>query len=168
MKKLNVSVVLALSIIGAGCSDRKEEFLDGYAVAEVVDMTDKNYEPHNHFEYISGHTSRNTSEAITFLQKELKKRSESSEAIANAYETKSGFVQCVIVQRADLSKVSMNHEMGHCFNLIYFDKLRKKNPSALATILQNKTGYRYLMESFAEVASSTIAYGIDGDKLIFP
>ncbi|MEP0174588.1 MAG: hypothetical protein ABJH28_15870 [Paraglaciecola sp.] len=165
MKAFNVSALAALVLVTTGCSDRSEKFLEGYAVAEKVDISDDSYEPENDFEYISGHEYRNTREAIIGQQRKLKNSSEFTNAIANVFEaTSDNAIQCIIVHRENPSQLTMSHEFGHCYHTLYFAKLKEKAPSLLKLIENEEEGYRYLIESFADVAASTIAFDIDGDK----
>jgi hypothetical protein len=148
-----------------GCSDRSEKFLENYAEAELIELGSNDYSPNKEYKYISGHSYKNSTAAINGQLKDLEKRSLSTKAIANVYGTESnGINQCIIVHRPDMSKSTLTHELGHCFNIIYLGALKENYPTLFDIIEKEKDGYRFLIESFADVAASTVAYNIDGSN----
>lgn len=149
----------------SGCSDRPEKFLKNYAEAELIELGSNKYFPNKEYKYISGHSYNNTTAAINGQLKKLENKPQSTKAIANVYGTEyKGVNQCIIVHRPNMSESTLTHELGHCFNIIYLGKLEEQYPTLFNIIKDKKDGHRFLIESFADVAASTVAFDIDGDN----
>tara|TARA_B110000238_G_C16110345_1_gene432398 strand:+ start:1198 stop:1920 length:723 start_codon:yes stop_codon:yes gene_type:complete len=170
MRKIGIVFTV---LVAVGCSkpsdslqitDRANKFLGGYAEFEILELGDNGYKPQNAYNYLEGHNQSDTLQAIDELSSKLKSKSDSTRAIANVFLTKpEALKQCIIVHRPQMTKSTLTHELGHCYNVIYFKKLEKVAPDLYAVIEDEKEGSRFLIESFAEVAAATIAFRVDGN-----
>jgi hypothetical protein len=156
--------LLGLVICLYGCSDRPEEFLGGFSEYEIVELHDNNYTPKNSYSYALGHSYSSTEDAIEGISK-IVSSSDSTKATANVFHVaNSNKKQCVIVHRENMSQLTLNHELGHCFHPILFSHLEIKAPTILKGIEDDKKWSDYYLESFAEIVAGTRSFSLDGDK----
>ena len=98
------------------------------------------------------------------LKQQLNAAEGNPNALTDVFEVLGiGAKQCVVIKN-EISRVTMTHELGHCFHPILFDVLENKRPSIFNNDIKNKSeNSAYIIEGFAEVVAATRAYKIDGN-----
>ncbi|MFW1429221.1 hypothetical protein ACEWBX_22545 [Vibrio parahaemolyticus] len=147
---------------------RNVEILGGYAQLEVHRL-EVITPVKNSVSYISGYRYgekevKNTKNAVDLLREELNLAKGNPNAITDVFEVlDTGDKQCVVIKK-EISRVTMTHELGHCFHPILFAVLERKYPSILNDDIKNVSkNSPYIIEGFAEVVAATRAYKIDGN-----
>lgn len=147
---------------------RNSKILGGYAKLELHKLNSSS-PIQNRVSYISGYLYekeevKDTKNAVDLLKQRLAVAEGNPNALTDVFEVlDTGTNQCVVIKK-EISRVTMTHELGHCFHPILFDVLEKKRPTIFNDDIKNESeNSAYIIEGFAEVVAATRAYKVDGN-----